>query len=94
MPNSANDEPQNLLAQLQELRVEHRDLDEALERLEETQAPHDELLLRRMKKRKLQLKDRIAIIERLLAEHPGYLSQRVVITADGRCWHGTLPIMV
>ncbi|MBI5786458.1 MAG: YdcH family protein [Rhodocyclales bacterium] len=66
MPNSANDEPQNLLAQLLELRVEHRDLDEALERLEETQAPHDELLLRRMKKRKLQLKDRIAIIERLL----------------------------
>lgn len=66
MPNSANDEPQNLLAQLLELRVEHRDLDETLARLEETQAPHDELLLRRMKKRKLQLKDRIAIIERLL----------------------------
>jgi hypothetical protein len=66
MPNSANDEPRNLLAQLQELRIEHRDLDEALARLDETPAPPDELLLRRMKKRKLQLKDRIAVIERLL----------------------------
>lgn len=65
MPNSANDEPQNLLAQLQELRVEHRDLDEAIARLEA--APTlDELLMRRMKKRKLHLKDRISVIERIL----------------------------
>lgn len=61
----ANDEPGNLRAQLQELRVEHRDLDEAIDRLEGS-PPHDELLLRRLKKRKLQLKDRIAQIERLL----------------------------
>ncbi len=66
MTESANDEPQNLLAQLQELRIEHRDLDDALARLEAAPPPHDELMLRRMKKRKLQLKDRIAIIERLL----------------------------
>ncbi len=65
MPNSANDEPQNLLAQLQELRLEHRDLDEAIDRL--VAAPTlDELMLRRMKKRKLQLKDRISVIERML----------------------------
>ncbi|MBK7813551.1 MAG: YdcH family protein [Rhodocyclaceae bacterium] len=61
----ANDEPETLRAQLQELRIEHRDLDEAIERLEAA-PPHDELLLRRMKKRKLQLKDKIATIEHLL----------------------------
>jgi hypothetical protein len=61
----ANDEPGNLRAQLQELRVEHRDLEEAIDRLESA-PPHDELLLRRLKKRKLHLKDRIAQIERLL----------------------------
>lgn len=61
----ANDEPETLRAQLLELRIEHRDLDEAIERLEAA-PPHDELLLRRMKKRKLQLKDKIATIEHLL----------------------------
>ena len=65
MSTSANDEPANLIAQLQELRLEHRDLDEAIARLE-AEATLDELLLRRMKKRKLQLKDRISVIERLL----------------------------
>lgn len=66
MTQSANDEPANLIAQLHELRQEHRDLDEAIERLEAAPPPRDELLLRRMKKRKLQLKDRITLIERLL----------------------------
>ena len=61
----ANDEPETLRAQLQELRVEHRDLDEAIDRLAST-PPHDELLLRRLKKRKLHLKDRIAQIEGML----------------------------
>lgn len=55
----------SLRAQLQELRVEHRDLDEAIDRIEAT-PPHDELLLRRLKKRKLHLKDKVAQIERLL----------------------------
>lgn len=65
MTDSANDESGSLIAQLQELRQEHRDLDEAIDRLES--APTlDELLLRRMKKRKLQIKDRIAVIERML----------------------------
>jgi hypothetical protein len=63
--DSANDEPENLLVQLHELRVEHRDLDEAIVRLEST-PPHDELMLRRLKKRKLHLKDRIAQVERML----------------------------
>jgi hypothetical protein len=66
MQPPANDEPANLIAQLQELRLEHRDLDDAIARLEVAPPPHDELLLRRMKKRKLQLKDRIAVVERLL----------------------------
>jgi hypothetical protein len=65
MPTSANDEPENLIAQLQEVRQEHRDLDEAIDRLEAT-LPLDELLLRRLKKRKLHLKDRMTLIERLL----------------------------
>jgi hypothetical protein len=65
MTEPANDEPETLRMQLQELRIEHRDLDEAIQRLEATPTL-DELLLRRMKKRKLQLKDRIAVVERLL----------------------------
>lgn len=65
MTEPANDEPETLRMQLQELRIEHRDLDEAIQRLEATPTL-DELLLRRMKKRKLHLKDRIAVVERLL----------------------------
>lgn len=59
------DNPEDLRAYLQELRVEHRDLDEAIARLD-NEPPADELLLRRLKKRKLHLKDRIAQIERML----------------------------
>lgn len=55
----------SLMARLQELRVEHRDLDEVINRLGETPAG-DELLLRRLKKRKLQIKDLIAQIEQML----------------------------
>jgi hypothetical protein len=66
MTTPANDNPENLAAELQELRVEHHDLDEALARLEAAPPPYDELMLRRMKKRKLHLKDRIALLERML----------------------------
>lgn len=59
------DDPQTLQALLNELKIEHHDLDTSIARLEE-QPPHDELLLRRLKKRKLLLKDRIAAMERLL----------------------------
>jgi hypothetical protein len=48
-----------------ELQVEHRDLDEAIERLA-MQAGVDELKLRRLKKRKLQIKDAIVHLEMLL----------------------------
>ncbi len=59
------DDPAALKATLTELRIEHHDLDETISRLEDT-PPHDELLMRRLKKRKLHLKDRIAAVERLL----------------------------
>lgn len=45
-----------------ELQIEHRDLDEALERLG-AQAGANELPLRRLKKRKLQIKDLLAQLQ-------------------------------
>ncbi|HEY3433569.1 MAG TPA: YdcH family protein [Rhodocyclaceae bacterium] len=60
-----HDTPETLRTRLHELRVEHRDLDDAISRLVESPA-QDELMLRRLKKRKLQLKDRIGLVERLL----------------------------
>lgn len=60
-----NDDAIVLDAQLQQLRGEHRDLDEAIAQLAGTPSD-DELLLRRLKKRKLLLKDRIALIERMM----------------------------
>jgi len=47
------------------LKMEHRDLDTAIERLAQD-ALHDELQLRRLKRRKLLLKDQIARLERQL----------------------------
>lgn len=47
---------------INELKSEHRDLDEALKRLSNDRNV-DELQIRRMKKRKLQLKDSIAVLE-------------------------------
>lgn len=52
-------------ARLAELKQEHRDLDLAILRLEETPL-QDQLALKRMKKRKLLLKDQIAWMEREL----------------------------
>ena len=52
-------------ARLLELRQEHRDLDDAIHRLSD--APYiNTMQLRRMKKRKLQLKDAISKLESLL----------------------------
>ena len=59
------DDPKILQILLTELKVEHRDLDASIGHFELTPSP-DELMLRRIKKRKLALKDRIAAIERLL----------------------------
>ncbi len=49
-------------ARLHHLRQEHRDLDAAIDALRVTAAP-DQLQIARLKKRKLRLKDEIAIIE-------------------------------
>ncbi|WP_449447039.1 YdcH family protein [Thermomonas brevis] len=48
-----------------ELRLEHRDLDLAIERLQ-VDIANDELAIKRMKKRKLQLKDQISWLENAL----------------------------
>ena len=50
---------------LYELQVEHRDLDEVVARLAGS-AQIDELLVKRLKKRKLQLKDQIAKLKSAL----------------------------
>jgi hypothetical protein len=49
-------------ARLVRLRMEHRDLDSAIEALRGTAAP-DQLQIARLKKRKLRLKDEIAQLE-------------------------------
>lgn len=46
-----------------ELRIEHADLDSAIDRLPQQGAGVDELALRRLKKRRLQLRDEIARLE-------------------------------
>jgi len=48
-----------------ELKLEHRDLDAAIERLQ-VSIDTDELTIKRLKKRKLQLKDSIAKLESAL----------------------------
>jgi len=57
-----NHDPSQIVAQLHQLRVEHRDLDVAIGRLSHDLAM-DELQLRRLKKRKLLIKDAIARLE-------------------------------
>ena len=51
--------------QLEELKSEHRDLDDVIARITE-EVPFDQLQVQRLKKRKLQLKDSIAKIESML----------------------------
>jgi hypothetical protein len=63
--NLTDEEIAALRAQLYELQVEHRDLDLVIDHLT-LNPPPDQLLIRRLKKRKLQLKDRIAQLERML----------------------------
>lgn len=59
---SSTQDPAEIAAQLAELRLEHRDLDEAIARLSADRGV-DELTLKRLKKRKLRLKDMIATLE-------------------------------
>jgi hypothetical protein len=54
-----------LRQKLAQLRLEHHDLDVAIEALTQS-GGHDQLQLARMKKRKLRLKDQIAAVEDIL----------------------------
>lgn len=53
---------ENLTAHLQELRLEHRDLDAAIDALQAT-VRYDQLQLQRLKKKKLRLRDEISRIQ-------------------------------
>lgn len=61
MTSMVDDEDRDL-ERLEELRTEHRDLDEVIARLSET-VPFDQIKLQRLKKRKLILKDQIIQLE-------------------------------
>jgi hypothetical protein len=56
------EDTETLKAKLETLRIEHRDLDEVIDRLMEA-PPFDQLQLQRLKKRKLGLKDQIIKLE-------------------------------
>ena len=51
-----------LRVKLEELRSEHRDLDDVIQRLAET-SPFNQLQIQRLKKRKLALKDQMIKLE-------------------------------
>jgi hypothetical protein len=61
-------DPEQLRERIVALEIEHRDLDDAILRLADlaTLATRDDLLLTRLKKRKLQLKDQILQLKMLL----------------------------
>jgi len=54
--------PTEIAERLQDLKQEHRDLDDAIERLGRDPTS-DQLQLRRMKKRKLLLRDQITVLQ-------------------------------
>ncbi len=58
----ALEDPAKIAAQLVELRLEHRDLDDAIARLASS-IESDELAVKRLKKRKLRIKDMITALE-------------------------------
>lgn len=55
-------ETEQIKLRIIELQIEHRDLDEAIDRMAH-QSGVDELKLRRLKKRKLQIKDSIEMLQ-------------------------------
>lgn len=66
MTAELNDEEIALIEEkLEALRIEHRDLDDVIARLVDDRTT-DELQIRRLKRRKLMLKDQIAMLERQL----------------------------
>ena len=56
---------QGLKVKINQLQTEHRDLDDVISRLSQSTA-QDQIQLQRLKKRKLLLKDQIAMLERQL----------------------------
>ncbi|MFY0692304.1 MAG: DUF465 domain-containing protein [Paracoccaceae bacterium] len=63
MNSTVNMSPRDVLrVKLEVLKREHRDLDAAIEALQEAPAV-DQFTLRRLKKQKLALKDRIALLD-------------------------------
>jgi len=56
------DEIETLQRKLEDLKTEHRDLDDVIARIVEA-VPFDQLQVQRLKKRKLILKDEIAQVE-------------------------------
>lgn len=65
MDDSSFDNVTNLHTRLVELQTEHRDLDRTISQLAASPSD-DQLLVLRLKKRKLALKDRISLLERML----------------------------
>jgi hypothetical protein len=62
-------EEEEVRRELLQLRQEHRDLDAAIQALVESGSAADTIRIQRLKKRKLALKDRIAVLEdRLLPD--------------------------
>jgi hypothetical protein len=56
---------ESLKNRIEQLSLEHRDLDDVIARLLEI-TPHDQLQVQRLKKRKLFIKDQISMLERQL----------------------------
>jgi len=57
-----DDNLNTLERQIMDLQIEHRDLDYLIDRLADDPT-HDELQLRRLKKRRLKLKDAITLLQ-------------------------------
>ncbi len=57
-----HEDPADIAHHLAELKLEHRALDEAIQRLQQDPSA-DDLQIRRLKKRKLMLKDAISRLE-------------------------------
>ena len=62
LTGSSMSSPEEIKRRIIELEVEHRDLDAVIDTLVRD-ARHEELQLRRLKKRKLQLKDHIMLLK-------------------------------
>lgn len=63
--NLTEEQRQILETRLHDLKSEHRDLDDVIARITEA-APFDQLQVKRLKKRKLNLRDQIIRLEALL----------------------------